>query len=141
MQLVTRDARVEVLAAIDEVRRIEETPDIKLCNDQAGSFWDARRERDRPKTCKVCGISERRAGHRRTGIDDAHPAFGDGEACGRHTPAIAIPPVAKMWTINGTHVCGSAVGDGAFDTTTPVTDTAPGARLVIKPRNYPPQKS
>lgn len=94
MQLAARGARVEDLAAIDEVRRIEETPDIKLCNDQDRIVLGCHNGKEigqRPAKSAAFQRDGQVIAVADTGIDDAHPALGDGEACGRHTPAIAIP--------------------------------------------------
>jgi hypothetical protein len=130
VRLTVSSGRLAGLAAIDDVRHIEEFSGSKLYNNVALNLIRADIVHSAPvdfagegEVVAVCD----------TGLDtgdpnNMHPAFADRViklyALAR---AIASDPHG-----HGTHVCGSAVGDAVLPDGTPLRGTAPGAKLVLQ---------
>jgi hypothetical protein len=132
------DSFLEDLAAIDEVRHVEEVPPVELCNNVARGIIDA--------DVVVNNISYKGEGQliaiADKGFDtgdpnNVHPAFTGRVvrlyALGRTNPPQADDPDLGPAPSHGTHVSGSALGDGfSFTMGGPIQGTAPRARLVLQ---------
>ncbi len=133
VRLTVQEGRLEDLAAIDEVRRIEEVPVFSLANNVARPILEA--------NVVVGGTTYQGAGQviaqADTGFDkgsttNVHPAFTGRVAklyaLGRTNPPLTNDPVG-----HGTHVAGSALGNGNSPSMGGVIQgTAPKARLVLQ---------
>jgi serine protease AprX len=131
IRLKVQEKRLDDLAAIDEVRLIEEVPLVKLRNDVARKILNA--------PVVLNGTPFQGAGQvvavADTGFDrgrttGVHPAF-----TGRVAKLFALgrPGNASDPEGHGTHVCGSVLGNGKSPTMGGVIQgTAPKARLVVQ---------
>jgi serine protease AprX len=133
VRVAVEERRLEDLAALDEVRQIEPVPERQLFNNVARPIINA--------DVLVNGTPYRGDGEvlavADTGFDkgstsDVHPAFTGRVArlyaLGRPSPAAADDPDG-----HGTHVAGSALGDGTSSTMGgAIQGTAPEARLVLQ---------
>jgi serine protease AprX len=131
VRLQIQERYLNDLAAIDEVRHIEEVPDRKLFNNVARPILDA--------TVVVSGTTFAGDGQiivvNDTGFDtgstgNVHPAF-----TGRVLKLVALGRVNKTDDPegHGTHVAGSALGDGNSATMGGVIQgTAPRASLIVQ---------
>jgi hypothetical protein len=133
VRLTVEERFLDDLASIDEVRLIQEVQPVSLRNNVARVVVNAH--------VNVAGTVYQGDGEvvaiADTGFDlgdtvNVHPAFTGRVArlyaLGRPSPANADDPHS-----HGTHVCGSAVGDGTSSTMGgAIQGTAPRARLVVQ---------
>lgn len=133
VRMAVEERRLEDLAALDDVRSIEEVPDRQLFNNVARPIINA--------DVMVNGTPYRGDGEivavADTGFDkgstsNVHPAFTGRVArlyaLGRPSPARSDDPNG-----HGTHVAGSVLGDGASASMGgAIQGTAPEARLVLQ---------
>ncbi|HEY6803304.1 MAG TPA: S8 family serine peptidase [Pyrinomonadaceae bacterium] len=129
-RLTISPGRIERLAELDSVRHIEEFSGLKLNNDVALDLIQADSVQTNPHGLagedEVIAICD-------TGLDSGdpqniHPAFS-----GR---VLKLYPLARTTASDphghGTHVSGSALGDGVLTGGTPIRGTAPRAKLVLQ---------
>lgn len=121
------------IAAIDEVRHIERVGKIRPCNNVAREILGCTTQ-----VVGAAGTGETYHGKGQviaiadSGLDQGdtlqvHPAFGQ-----RVNAIHAINGEKRDFTGHGTHVCGSAVGDGWTNNKVHVEGTAPQACLVVQ---------
>jgi serine protease AprX len=124
IRLRVEPSHLQALAALDEVRHIEEYSAPKLMNDQAAKILEHQFTYD--GNDQVIGICD-------TGIDSAHPAF-----AGRIRKAYALGRTGLTDDPHGhgTHVAGSALGDAQYHpapgTAIPLLGAAPRAAVVMQ---------
>jgi serine protease AprX len=133
VRLSVQERYLDDLAAIDKVQRIEEVPAVQLRNNVAGPIIHDH--------VVVTGttyegdgqiIAQADTGFDKGSTTDVHPAFTGRVAklyaLGRTSPARADDPEG-----HGTHVAGSALGDGTSATMGgAIRGTAPKAKLVLQ---------
>src|SRR5262249_29463302 len=133
VRLTVQEGRLPNIAQLDEVRHIEEVPERQLFNNVARPILHA--------DVSLNGTTYRGDGETiavaDTGFDkgsrkNVHPAFTGRVkrlyALGRKHPARTDDPHG-----HGTHVAGSALGDGnSTSMGGPIQGTAPGAKLVLQ---------
>jgi len=121
------------LAAIDEVRLIQEVPPVALRNNAARGVVNA--HVDVGGTIyqgdgQVVAIAD--SGFDKGDTVNVHPAF-TGRVARLYPLGRPSPPNADDPHSHGTHVCGSAVGDGTSSSMGgAIQGTAPRARLVMQ---------
>ncbi|MCK7622303.1 S8 family serine peptidase [Streptomyces sp. RS10V-4] len=133
VRMTIPEEALPALTSLDEIRHIEEVPEMGLCNAVAGKLLHARIALDGTEFAgagQVVAVAD-------TGLDlgspeDVHPAFR-----GRVARLIALgrtgPDRADDPDGHGTHVSGSVLGDGNSETMGgPVAGTAPKATLVLQ---------
>ncbi|AJF68982.1 S8 family serine peptidase [Streptomyces vietnamensis] len=133
VRMTVRDEDLAALAAIDEVKEIEEVPERVLYNTVAGNLMHAHVSLNGTKfrgEGQIVCVAD-------TGLDkgsttNVHPAFTGRVkrlvALGRTSPARTDDPDG-----HGTHVAGSVLGDGTSASMGgAITGTAPEARLVLQ---------
>ncbi|MDT0568235.1 S8 family serine peptidase [Streptomyces sp. DSM 3412] len=133
VRLTVQEAELAALAALDEVRHIEEVPELVLHNSVAATLMHAK--------ISLNGTSFRGKGQvvavADTGFDlgsttNVHPAF-----TGRVQHLAALGRPVSQATDDpdghGTHVAGSVLGNGNSPSMGgPVTGTAPEAKLILQ---------
>ena len=131
IRLRVQEKYLDDIAAIDEVRHVEEVPEVKLFNNVARGILNT--------DVAVNGTAYRGDGQivvvNDTGFDkgsttDTHPAF-----AGRVEALVPIgrPGNADDPNGHGTHVCGSVLGDGNSPAMGgAIQGTAPKARLIVQ---------
>ncbi|MFJ5551030.1 S8 family serine peptidase [Streptomyces sp. NPDC093225] len=133
VRMTVREEDLAALAALDEVKEIEEVPEQVLYNTVSGNLMQAHVSLNGTKfrgEGQIVCVAD-------TGLDkgsttNVHPAFTNRVkrlvAFGRTSPARTDDPHG-----HGTHVAGSVLGDGTSASMGgPVTGTAPEARLVLQ---------
>jgi serine protease AprX len=133
VRLTVEEGRLEDLAGIDEVRRIEEVPVFGLANNVARPIIEA--------NVVVGGTTYQGAGQviaqADTGFDqgsttNVHPAF-TGRVAKLYALGRTSPPLTNDPQGHGTHVAGSALGNGNSATMGgAIQGTAPKAHLVLQ---------
>jgi hypothetical protein len=122
--------RLDKLADIDEVRHIEPVFEKRLWNNVAGPILGADVAHQRSDVAgegEVIAVCD-------TGFDNGdpenpHPAF---EGRVLHIYALGRSTTGSDPDGHGTHVCGSAAGDGTSTVLGPIAGTAPRAKLVVQ---------
>ncbi|MFB6805288.1 S8 family serine peptidase [Streptomyces sp. NPDC056387] len=142
VRVTVREEDLSALAALDEVKEIEEVPERVLYNTVAANLMHARVSLNGTKfrgEGQIVCVAD--TGFDKGSTTNAHPAFTGRVkrliALGRTSPARTDDPDG-----HGTHVAGSVLGDGVSatmggDGTSPatggaITGTAPEARLVLQ---------
>lgn len=133
LRVTVREEDLTALAALDEVRNIEEVPERVLYNTVAGTLMHAQVSLNGTKfrgEGQIVCVAD--TGFDKGSITDVHPAFNGRVkrliALGRKSPSRTDDPHG-----HGTHVAGSVLGDGTSASMGgAVTGTAPGARLVLQ---------
>ena len=133
IRITVEEGRLDRIAALDEVRHIEEVPRRQLFNNRARKIINAEvvvNDTTFQGEGQVVAVAD-------TGFDEGsttnvHPAFSGRVAklyaLGRPKPARADDPDG-----HGTHVAGSVLGDGnSASMGGPVQGTAPRATLVLQ---------
>ncbi|MFF0201304.1 S8 family serine peptidase [Streptomyces sp. NPDC005017] len=132
IRMTVREEDLSAVAALDEVKEIEEVPERVLYNTVATKVMNAHvslnGSKFRGKGQVVCVAD---TGFDKGSTTNVHPAFTGRVkrlvALGRTSPANADDPDG-----HGTHVAGSVLGDGTSESMGRVTGTAPEARLVLQ---------
>ncbi|MFF8429067.1 S8 family serine peptidase [Streptomyces sp. NPDC016566] len=133
MRMTVRNEDVAALAALDEVKEIEEVPERVLYNTVAGTLMHAQVSLNGTKfrgEGEIVCVAD--TGFDKGSTTNVHPAFTGRVkrliALGRTSPARTDDPVG-----HGTHVAGSVLGDGTSQSMGgAITGTAPEARLVLQ---------
>lgn len=133
LRMTVREEDLGALAALDEVRTIEEVPERVLYNTVAGTLMHAHVSLNGTKfrgEGQIVCVAD--TGFDKGSITNVHPAFGGRVkrliALGRKSPARTDDPDG-----HGTHVAGSVLGDGtSVSMGGAITGTAPEARLVLQ---------
>jgi hypothetical protein len=133
IRVTVEEGRLDALAALDEVRQIEQTPQRQLFNNVARGILNAdvlvNATPYRGKG-QVVGVAD--TGFDKGSTTGVHPAFTGRVkklyALGRTSPDRTDDPDG-----HGTHVCGSVLGDGTSATMGgKIQGTAPEAQLVLQ---------
>ena len=129
-RLTISAGRVERLAELDSVRHIEEYSGQKLYNNVALGLIRADSVHSNPNGLdgagEVIAVCD-------TGLDTGNPSGIHPAFSGRVAKLYPLArPTASDPHGHGTHVSGSALGDGALADGTPVRGAAPRARLVLQ---------
>ncbi|MFE1409833.1 S8 family serine peptidase [Streptomyces sp. NPDC058746] len=132
IRMTVRDEDLAALAALDEVKEIEEVPERVLYNTVAGNLMHAHVSLNGTKfrgEGQIVCVAD--TGFDKGSTTNVHPAFTGRVkrlvALGRTSPARTDDPDG-----HGTHVAGSVLGDGTSASMGTVTGTAPEARLVLQ---------
>lgn len=141
IRLLVHQDRLDELAALDSINRIEEVREKAFFNDQATRILQAVKPMNAeslPYTGRGQTICVADSGFDQGAIHDSeplrvHPAF-----AGRVENLLTLWPESKDARDpvgHGTHVCGSICGLGTYtvaDQQIPMAGTAPGAKLVVQ---------
>ncbi|MFI6148564.1 S8 family serine peptidase [Streptomyces sp. NPDC051109] len=133
VRVTVREEDLAALAALDEVKEIEEVPERVLYNTVAGNLMHAHVSFNGTKfrgEGQIVCVAD--TGFDKGSATNVHPAFTGRVkrliALGRKSPAKADDPDG-----HGTHVAGSVLGDGTSESMGgAITGTAPEARLVLQ---------
>ncbi|MEW2120422.1 S8 family serine peptidase [Streptomyces sp. NPDC005474] len=133
VRVTVREEDLAVLAALDEVKEIEEVPERALYNTVAGNLMHAHVSLNGTKfrgEGQIVCVAD--TGFDKGSTTNVHPAFTGRVkrlvALGRKSPARTDDPDG-----HGTHVAGSVLGDGmSASMGGSITGTAPEARLVLQ---------
>jgi hypothetical protein len=133
VRVTVEEGRLDALAALDEVRQIEQAPKRQLFNNVARGILNADvvvNSTPYKGKGQLVGVAD--TGFDRGSTSNVHPAF-TGRVkklypLGRPSPARSDDPDG-----HGTHVCGSVLGDGnAPSMGGKIQGTAPEAHLVLQ---------
>jgi serine protease AprX len=130
VRLVVKVRRLADLAALDEVRHIEEVLPRKLSNNIARQLLRVPAGNPLPGNegdGEVVAVAD--TGFDKGSTTDVHPAF---KARVKKLYALGRPGHKDDPDGHGTHVAGSVLGDGVSRTDGPVRGTAPKAKLVLQ---------
>lgn len=130
VRLVVKARRLEDLAALDEVRHIEEVLPRKLLNSVARQVLRLPGGNSAPGgegAGEVVAVAD--TGFDKGSTTDVHPAF---KARVKKLYALGRPGRRDDPDGHGTHVAGSVLGDGLSSSEGPVRGTAPKAKLVLQ---------
>lgn len=130
VRLKVSKRRLDALAALDDVRHIEEYSGAKLYNNVALTLIHADAVQSAPVSFagdgEIVAVCD-------TGLDTGDPANIHEAFAGR---VVKVYPLARPNASDphghGTHVCGSAVGDAVLPDGTLLRGTAPKAKLVMQ---------
>ncbi|TCW87448.1 flagellar hook-length control protein FliK [Burkholderia sp. SRS-46] len=129
VRLTVARRRLAALAAVDAVRHIEPYIPPKLANDKARGILRADAAQNGHSLegeDEIIAIAD--TGFDKGDTGDVHPAF-----TGRVLKLYPLGrPNASDPNGHGTHVAGSALGDGVYVDGTPIRGTAPKARLILQ---------
>lgn len=132
LRMVASAAQLARVARLDEVRHLEPAPRANLCNDVAVGILAADRAhaaegRRWEGAGEIIAVAD--TGFDKGSIVDVHPAFA-GRV--RRLYALGRQDSASDPHGHGTHVAGSALGDGVTSGGVRVAGTAPAAQLVLQ---------
>src|SRR4051794_12838142 len=133
VRVTVEQGQLDALAALDEVRHIEPVPERQLFNNVARTIIDAQvvvNGTDYQGDGEIIAVAD--TGFDKGSTTNVHPAFTGRVAklyaLGRTSPSKSNDPHG-----HGTHVAGSALGDGNSSTMGgAIQGTAPSARLVLQ---------
>ena len=133
VRVTVEEGRLDALAALDEVRQIEQAPKRQLFNNVARGILNADvvvNSTPYKGKGQLVGVAD--TGFDRGSTSNVHPAFAGRVkklyALGRPSPAKSDDPDG-----HGTHVCGSVLGDGTAPSMGgKIQGTAPEAQLVLQ---------
>jgi serine protease AprX len=130
VRLTLKSRRLQDVAALDEVRHIEQVFPNKLANNIARGILRASNTGAAASSAgkgEVVAVAD--TGFDKGSTTDVHPAF-----TGRVKKLYALGRAGRKDDPNGhgTHVAGSVLGNGVSTTDGPICGTAPGARLVLQ---------